>query len=137
MASRNFGDPLLSLDRNVRLLFGRVTFGASSIASQDCLGFTVARASAGTYTVTLDDAYPKSEATAAGAQTAPMLAFEGRLIATALQQGQIQCTSDYNPSTKALTIVYEVGGVATDPATGAILTLWFAMRNTGAPRKGV
>lgn len=136
MASRNWGDPFRFLDRGMRGLAGRVTFGATSIASQKCLGFTVERADVGTYTVTTDDAFPKTEISAAGVEESPFFGIIPTLIAGAGTDGNLAVTTDYNTATKVMTVKWMVAGSAADPANGAIIALILLFRNTSAPRKG-
>lgn len=57
MAARLFNNSAQTLDRGIVSLFGVVTFGAASIASQSCVGFSVARTDVGKYTLTLTDKY--------------------------------------------------------------------------------
>lgn len=137
-ANRTWGKPPIeSLDRQVKKLYGRVTFGAASISSQDCLGFTVARTGAGTYTITTDDSFPTSEASASGATSSPFFGLLFTLFAGTATDGNIMVTSDYVPSTKAMTVKWMVGGAATDPAASSVAMVELTFRNTGIPRKGV
>jgi hypothetical protein len=59
MANRTY-QPVAALDREVKMLFGVVTFGGSgAVSSVDALGFTVTKvgATTGRYRVTLADKY--------------------------------------------------------------------------------
>lgn len=134
MASRTWQKPgIQSLDAEVKKLFGRVTFGSSVISSQDCLGFTVARTGTGTYTVTTDDSYPTATGTTA---SSPFFGIDWKLIAATATDGNIMVTSDYSPSTKAMTVKWMVGGSAADPAASAIAMIELTFRNISRPRKG-
>lgn len=137
MASRSWSQFMNTLDRRVCKLYGRVVFGAASISSQDCLGFTVSRTGVGAYTFTLDDKYPASDATAAGVSTSPLLAVDVRLLAAAASTGTLRIVADNVASAKNFTAVWDVASAAADPAAASQFLIEITLRNTVAPRKGV
>jgi hypothetical protein len=127
MANRNFSG-VQSLDREVKLLFGYVVFGASgAVSSVDALGFTVTKVAAttGRYTITLEDKYnalvgiafaPYNAGTAAGEQ------WEVRTNLTSSTTITIEHVSD--------------AGAAADAASGNGVYITLALRNSAVPRKG-
>jgi hypothetical protein len=128
MANRTF-HPVDSLDRNVKLLFGYVPFGASgAVGTVVANGFTVSKVAAttGRYTITLSDKYntllgitltPFNNATAKGEQ------WEVRAGLTSSTTITIEHVSD--------------AGAAADAADGDGLYITLALLNSGVARKGL
>jgi hypothetical protein len=128
MANRTF-HPVQSLDREVKLLYGYVTFGASgAVGTSDCLGFSIAKVAAttGQYTITFADKYQSLlwwDAKLMNATTAKGEQFEARSV---LASG----------TTLALEYVSDAGAAA-DIASGDAVWFAFAVRNTAVARKGL
>jgi hypothetical protein len=125
MANREFHQ-VQSYDRGVRILYGRVAFGAASIASQDCLGFSVARDSAGIYTVTLADKYNN------------LLFADAVFEAATTGVDAFIHVSDVALSSRTFKVRYITAAAGgSDPASGSAMMLAIHLRNTSVPRKGV
>lgn len=129
MANRPFVSGLRTLDNELVMLTGKVTFGATStVASQDTNGFTVTALGTGTFTVTFGNA----------AQTDKYAKLYGftlqPLVATATDSTWQLITDTVESGT--LTIRNTVGATATAPATGAVLYCTFILYNSAQPRKG-
>lgn len=124
MANRN-GAPTFHLDRSVFTLAGVVTLGTTSIASQDCLGFSVARTGTGAYTITLDDKWPQ------------LLDVNVTKLGAAADT-YVQVLTEAVASTKTITFGHYTGGgtVAADPASGVKFVISISLRNTSQDRKG-
>lgn len=125
MANRN-GAPTFALDRSTFSLSGIVTLGVATIASQDCLGFTVARTGAGAYTITLDDKWPQ------------LFDVSVNRIASAAADTYVQVLTETVASTKTITFGHYTGGTTTaaDPATGVKFVIRILVRNSSQDRKG-
>ena len=111
--------PVLARDVAVVQLFGQVTItGASgAIASQNSLGFTVTRTSAGLYKVTLARPYPE-------------LLFSDMKcnLATATE-----CVTQRTAQDMALGTISHLNttnGVAADPADGSVLDFMIVLKDS-------
>lgn len=128
MANRTFYE-VQSLDREVKVLYGYVPFGASgAVGTVNANGFTVTKVAAttGRYTITLSDKYNEllgcsftvfNNATAIGEQ------WEVRVGLTSNTTITIEHVSD--------------AGAAADAADGTGVYITLALRNSAVPRKGV
>ena len=125
MANRN-GAPTFALDRSTFQVAGIVTLGSGAIASQDCLGFSVARTGTGAYTLTLEDKWPQ------------LLNVSINRIGSAAADTYIQVLTEAVASTKTITFGHYTGGgtVAADPASGVKLVISLTLRNSSQDRKG-
>jgi hypothetical protein len=121
-----------SMDRALVELFGVLTFGAASIASQDCLGFSVARTGQGAFTITLEDKF-----------TSLFGVDATYLHASTLSGGKLELVAVDLTGAKTITCKWvsddTAGGTfaAEDPASGAKLYLRLTLRDSSVPRKGV
>lgn len=129
MANRPFVQGLRTLDNEVILLAGQVTFGATStVASQDTNGFTVTALGTGTFTVTFGNAVQIDK-------YAKLLGFTLQPLVAAATDSTWQLITD-TVTSGTLTIRNTVGATATAPATGAVLYCTFILYNSAQPRKG-
>ena len=126
MANKNF-NRYQAYEKEIKALYAEVAIGASGAPTLTSgLGITsIARNSAGKYTVTLDSKYTR------------LMHFSGTVQAAAVEDLVIQqVSSDVN---SAKTIVFHCvaldadgAPVATDPSDGADLFLKFELKNTSA-----
>lgn len=133
MADRMFFPASKSLDREVVMLFGVVTFGASgAVSSVDAKGFTVTKpAGTGLYTITLEDKY------AGGLIGASLVLYNGGTASLNFWQ----IAQEYDSSDKTIDVqhIAESAGTlaAANATSGHKLYITLHLRNTGAPRNGV
>jgi len=120
------GSAVRSRDRFLREYFGTVTLGAGVIASQDCLGFAVARTGAGAYTATFDDFH-----------TAFYWGDVAMMQAT--PEDKLYKPVSWTSATRVLVFqTWDISGAAAaDLATGAVLQCRFVFRTSNVPRKGI
>jgi hypothetical protein len=133
MAARNFNtNGIKTLDREIVMLFGVVTFGTASIASQSSVGFTVTRTDVGKFTITLADAYNQllgctfTWFSATPASTDPLL--------TPIMVTETVATV----ATKAITFeTWDAESpAATEPISGDKLFIQVTLRNSATSRLG-
>lgn len=125
MANRLFKE-MQSLDSEVKVLYGTVTFGASgAVSSVSANGFTVTKpAGTGLYTVALDDKY--------GA----LLGVDATLFnAGTVANSSIQLSSDF-ASGNTFQLQFLTAGVAANALTGQRLYVTVHLRNSALARKG-
>lgn len=128
MSDRYFQQLRGSLDREVVKLFGSVTFTTSgAIASQDCLGFSVAKtgSEAGRYTVTLEDQYNRFM----GVSTCLEEAADAAITAT---EGFIQnIVRNVAMTSKTFDIqLVQVSAADAEPASGNVLHIEITLGRT-------
>lgn len=135
MANRTFPGRLMTLDRNVVELFGRMTgAGAAALTGVNCLGWTIVRTGIGLFTITLEDMYPLADD-----GTPAFLGFScSRQSAAASGTGEFQLITDNSAtSAKTLLVRYAVAGAAADITAADVVFLGIIFRNTSTPRNGV
>lgn len=127
MANRQFQQFQYSLEKYVVNLFAKVAIGATgapTLSATNSKGIkSIVRNSAGDYTITLQDSYYKLLGVdvvvqnATGIAVSPVMGIKANNVTSV-------------PGT--IEVVFSVGGVATDPASGD--TLWFQIQlsNSGA-----
>ena len=128
MANRTF-HPVQSLDREVKLLFGYVLFGASgAVTSVDALGFTVTKVAAttGRYTITLSDKYSSLLGIHFALYNAGTAKGEQWEVRTLLTGGNTITVEHVNDA-----------GAAADVASGDGTFFTLVLRNTAVARKGL
>lgn len=129
MANRNF-NRFQALTKEAKALFAQVAIGASgapTINAAKSLGVTsVARNSAGNYTITLDDKYndllqiTESRQLAAGAPAA--------------LGGMIVRSQDVSAAKTIVVQFVDAAGAAIDPASGTTLRLELILKNSSVVR---
>lgn len=128
MANRTF-HPLQSLDREVKMLFGYVTFTTSgAINTSDCNGFAVTKVAAttGRYLVTLSDKYSS------------LLFWDARVMNAGTAKGEQWEAREVLQSGQTITLEYvSDAGSAADVASGDATWFCFAVRNSAVARKGL
>lgn len=117
-----------SYERDVYELFAKVNIGAAgapTIASGNAKGITsIVRNSAGNYTITLDHAYNRlldvtcQSISGASPQAAPLVTIQSEAVATA------------SAPTVRLAMRAADNTTATDPASGEVLLIRIAVRNS-------
>jgi len=125
MANRLFKE-VQSLDSEVKILLGAVTFGASgAVSAVSANGFTVTKpGGTGLYTVTLDDKY--------GA----LLGVDATLFNNGtVANSSIQLSSDF-ASGNTFQFQFLTAGVAANALTGQKLYITVHLRNSALARKG-
>lgn len=125
MANRLFKE-VQSLDSEVKVLYGAVTFGASgAVSSVSANGFTVTKpAGTGLYDVTLSDKY--------GA----LLGVDSMLFNNGTTaNSHVQLNSDF-ASGNAFQFQFFTAGVAANALTGQKLYITIHLRNSALARKG-
>lgn len=125
MANRLFKE-VQSLDSEVKVLYGAVTFGASgAVSTVSANGFTVTKpAGTGLYDVTLSDKY--------GA----LLGVDATLFnAGTAANSAVQISSDF-ASGNTFQLQFLTAGVAANALTGQKLYLTVHLRNSATARKG-
>jgi hypothetical protein len=125
MANRLFKE-MQSLDSEVKVLYGAVTFGASgAVSSVSANGFTVTKpAGTGLYTVTLDDKYSS------------LLGVDATLFnAGTAANSAIQLSSDF-ASSNTFQFQFLTAGAAANALTGQRLYVTIHLRNSALARKG-
>lgn len=126
MANRTFND-VQALDKQVKLLFGTVTFGASGVvASQQCLGFSVSKpAGTGLYRLQCEDSYPRVLSRQLQGQFAAAtngaFQLQGAPTEVTLADGRRVTQQDFQ---------YVGAGVAADAPSGSAVDVMLAMKNT-------
>lgn len=125
MANRNF-HRLQSLTREVKLLHAKVSIGASgapTLIANDSVGIaSIARNSAGLYTITLADKYSS------------LVDLSILQLAASAQDLTFQLTAESVSSAKTLQFVCKTATTATDPSSGSTLFIKIALKNTSVPR---
>ena len=118
MASRNFNEFRLSLEKRVVNLYGKITFGATGAPTLDTANSkgiaSVTRTSAGLFVLTLSDRYVK------------LLDFGWafKLAAASFPAApNCQVTADTLTTTRTITVQFAnpAGTTATDPASGEVV----------------
>jgi hypothetical protein len=125
MANRLFKE-VQSLDSEVKILLGAVTFGASgAVSAVSANGFTVTKpAGTGLYTVTLDDKY--------GA----LLGVDSMLFNNGtVANSHLQLSSDF-ASGNTFQLQFFTAGVAANALTGQRVYITVHLRNSALARKG-
>lgn len=121
MANRTFNDAQ-ALEKEVKTLFAKITIGASgapTLTNPGSLGIaSVARTSAGLYKITLSDAYPT------------LLSVKGIVLSATAEDNTFQVKAEDVNGVKTIDLFTLTGGVATDPASGDVLLLEIALKNT-------
>lgn len=127
MANRFFESRRYSLEKQIVELFFKFAVGASGAPTLDALNSkgikSVARNSAGNYTVTLQDQYSKflsldaKELGASGIPAAPVVGVVSQAVGN---------------STPTVVVQFSSGGVATDPDSGSTIHGKIALGNTSA-----
>lgn len=129
MADRMFRDGAKTLDIDLVELFANATIGSTGAVSSSSAGTngvaTVARTSAGKYTLTLQDAY-------VGFRWADVQVLAGTLADP--QTVGVWATLFSQDVTSAKTVVFQFQNVATgaaaDPASGAVLYFRICLKNS-------
>lgn len=128
MANRYMNQFAHSLEQSKVFLFGKVAIGASGAPTLDATNSkgiaSIARNSAGKYTITLSDVYNRffnahvSLVVGTGTPAAPLCFVISETVAT----------------TKTVVIQFlDATGVAADPASGESLRITLVLKNTSAP----
>lgn len=124
MANRTFNDAQ-ALEKEVKSLYVKIAIGAAgapTLTKPGSLGVaSVVRTAAGTYTVTLEDAYPA------------LLGFEAINLNGTAQDLQFQLKAETVATTKTIQFFCLTGATATDPASGSVLYLGLSLKNTSVP----
>lgn len=120
MANRLWEEKINQLEKGVVLLSGKIVVGAAgAVTSSSIKGASVARSSAGVYTITLEDAYVS------------LLACQASLLA-ALTTALKVCVQSADVSS-AKTIVLRVDNAipaAADPASGNEIHVVIVLKNS-------
>lgn len=127
MANRTF-QPVAALDREVKMLFGVVTFGGSgAVSSVDALGFTVTKVAAttGIYRITLADKYGSLLGVG-------LTLYNGGTAADV----KAQLNAELSSST-IVDFVIIGGATAADATSGHKAYITLHVRNSALPRTGV
>jgi hypothetical protein len=121
MADRVFAD-VQALDKYVKVLSGKVSIAAdATVSSNTILGVSstgVARTGAGTYTITLQDAYPE------------LLAVHIQMGAATAVDLVAQIVSETVSTTKIITFKTLTGAVATDAAAACFAYVTIVLKNS-------
>lgn len=128
MANRSYQQPLGSLEVNVVQLFGSITVGASGAVSAFQGAASVTKnATAGNYTIVLDDRFDRLLAVHTGvlSASAPGVVVAAEVVATpATNQATFQASG-------AITVQFrDYAGAAANPASGAQVTFQVMVRNS-------
>lgn len=120
MANRNF-NRFQALEKEVKALYADVAIGATGAPTlTKGLGIaSIVRDSAGTYTVTLDDAY-----------TRLMSASVIQIVSGGAEDLAFQLDSEDVDGAKTLVIVSHVAGTETDPSDGSRLLIKVEVKNS-------
>jgi hypothetical protein len=129
MANRYFNQFQLSLEKAVVHLFARITFGSSGAPTLDAVNSkgikSIARNSAGDYTITLQNPYNRlfkinhtfdTSGNSGSAPASPAMFLKAQAVSTV--------------ATPTVEVVFNAAGTATDPASGEAVLLHFVLKNT-------
>lgn len=119
MANRNFNRQQ-ALEKEVKTIFAEVDFGASGAPTLTSgLGIaSIARDSAGTYTMTLEDRYVK------------LLGVSGVLLDAAAEDIRLQLSSEDVDGNREIGFFTLTGATETDPSDGSKMFITLHLRNS-------